>query len=887
MTLAMEEPSCSSAVEAMDLISAVKGLHGLSSLELHKLLRDSENFTIHYLNKKGSSIKIDMEKLAEFLPLHLMAVLMSSDKDETMFRYLLSGIRLLHSLCDLAPRHAKLEQILLDDVKVTEQLLDLAFYLLIVLGGYKQETGNDSMPLMHSAMVACSLYLLTGCICSQWPDLAHVLLAHPKVDVFMDAAFGAVLVAIRFLDIKLSAQYPVSCMKSNLTAEQMVNYLCQQCEASLQFLQSLCQQKMFLERLLRNKELCEKGGVLFLARAILKLNVTPPFVESSRVVAAVSRLKAKVLSILLSLCESESLSYLDDVASSPGSLDLAKSVALETKVLTAIFSLPHGDFVSSWCSSNLPVREDDSTLEYDSFAAAGWVLDKFSSLDQPNETNLEFTLIPNSIRQASYAHQRTSLFVKIIANLHCFNPNICEEQEQNLFLHKFVECLKMDLSKSLPGFSFTSDAPKAASVCRNLRSLLSHAESLIPNFLNEEDVQLLRVFFNQLQSLITSADFEEKQVQEAQSPEGCSSPFLRKEPPNSNGQHGNLKKEMFKDSAFQEMDQFCIKSGHVEHVENMTTQDRREGKGISSTRASEGLREIDRDAQNIETSGSDTSSTRGKNAIDQMDNGEFLKSSEYIKESGSGGDTEDKQVETIQCEEKQQRKRKRTLMNDRQMNMIERALLDEPDMQRNAASVQSWAHKISLHGSKVTSAQLKNWLNNRKVRLARARAAKAVRAALEVENGLQDKHSSLRLSNDSPESPGEDSYVPRDAYGDPQGILGAIDGENSMIVQSNFIVVGRADFVQCKPGQCVMFVNVKGEEIGKGKVYQMHGEWYGWRLKERKTCVLDVYELKVEKGTILPHPSKSTGKSFEEAETKIGVVRVLWDLSRIFTIRPQ
>jgi hypothetical protein len=44
--------------------------------------------------------------------------------------------------------------------------------------------------------------------------------------------------------------------------------------------------------------LCEKGGVLFLARAILKLNVTPPFVESSRVVAAVSRLKAKFLSIV-------------------------------------------------------------------------------------------------------------------------------------------------------------------------------------------------------------------------------------------------------------------------------------------------------------------------------------------------------------------------------------------------------------------------------------------------------------------------------------------------------------------------------------------------------------------------------------------------------------
>jgi hypothetical protein len=152
---------------------------------------------------------------------------------------------------------------------------------------------------------------------------------------------------------------------------------------------------------------------------------------------------------------------------------------------------------------------------------------------------------------------------------------------------------------------------------------------------------------------------------------------------------------MFEDSAFQEMDQFYIKSGHA--GDDLMTQDRREGKGISSTTASGGLREIDRDVRNIETSGSDTSSTKGKNADDQMDNGEFLKSSEHIKESGFGGDREGKQVETIQCEEKQQRKRKRTLMNDKQMNMIEKALLDEPDMQRNSASVQSWAHKISLH----------------------------------------------------------------------------------------------------------------------------------------------------------------------------------------------
>ena len=106
--------------------------------------------------------------------------------------------------------------------------------------------------------------------------------------------------------------------------------------------------------------------------------------------------------------------------------DYVFCVLLQTKVLTAIFSLPHGDFLSSWCSSNLPMREEDGSLEYDSFAAAGWVLDKLSSLDLSNGTNLEFTSLPNNMPQTSYEHQRTSLFVKVIANLHCFVPTICE-----------------------------------------------------------------------------------------------------------------------------------------------------------------------------------------------------------------------------------------------------------------------------------------------------------------------------------------------------------------------------------------------------------------------------------------------------------------------------
>ena len=70
--------------------------------------------------------QIDVEKLAGFLPLHLIAVLISSDKDEALFKYLLCGLRFLHSLCDLAPRQNKLEQV--DFINLTK-----CFVLLFII----------------------------------------------------------------------------------------------------------------------------------------------------------------------------------------------------------------------------------------------------------------------------------------------------------------------------------------------------------------------------------------------------------------------------------------------------------------------------------------------------------------------------------------------------------------------------------------------------------------------------------------------------------------------------------------------------------------------------------------------------------------------------------
>ncbi|XP_019436230.1 PREDICTED: nodulin homeobox [Lupinus angustifolius] len=889
MRIAKEEPS-SSAAQEIGMIQAVKEMHRLSSLDLTKLLRDSENFTIHYLTEKGLLLKIDMEKLVRSLPLHLIAVLISSDRDEATFRYLLCGIRLLHSFCDLASRNSKVDQIYVDDVKVLEQLIDLVFYMLIILSGYRQEDCAFShMNLVRSTLVACNFYLLTGFTSTQWQDIVHILLAHPKVEIFIDAAIGSVRMVVRCLEITLVAYDKDFSMEPNLTVERVVYYLCQQCEASLQYLQSLCQQKLFKERLLKNKKLCENGSILFLAQSILKLHIQASF--PIRIKAAISRLKAKILSILLSLCEAESISYLDEVARSSQSLDLAKSVALEvfdllktafardprhlntdrshpmgfvqlnamrladifsddsnfrsymilcfTKVLTAVISLSHGDFLSFWCSSSLPETEEDATLEYDIFAAVGWVLDN-TSLDIRTTTNLEFNLIPNSMPKASYAHHRTSLFVKFFANLHCFVPSICVEQERNLFILKVMECLQMDLSSLLPGCSFApDDAPKAATASKNLCSLLSHAESLIPNFLNAEDIQILRVFCGELQSLCTTG-FVEKHAQEAQSAGKCSSPLTRKEPTSLIKKDGNLKEGMSENSAFPDTNQ----------GNDLNRKNQVEDKGVSSKTVSGGARDMDKDAQNIETSGSDTSSAKGKNVMDHTDNGELSKSNELLKKARVEENPDDEKVETVQ-----RRKRKRNIMNDKQVSLIETALLDEPDMHRNSASLQSWADKLSSHGSEVTPSQLKNWLNNRKARLAR-----------------------------TAKDPGDASHAKKDLLCLTR-IASADTPEPSL---SGSVNVGSQESgIRKSAGKSVMLIGGQGEDVGNGKVFQVRGNWYGKSLDETGTCVVEATELKVDKAFRLPYPSEATGTSFAEAESKLGVMRVLWDLQRLHALQPK
>ncbi|ESQ37988.1 hypothetical protein EUTSA_v10028409mg [Eutrema salsugineum] len=885
-------------LQPIQLKAAVKGLHWRSSLEIHKLLKDNEDFCICYNSEVEGEPpkKINVEKMVGILPMHLMAVVMHSDGDDSFLQYLLCGIRLLQTLCDLTSRHPKLEQVLLDDVKLSGQMIDLVILTIILLGKNRKESWNsDNDSLLDATLVASSLYLLHGFISPNYQDLAQVLLAHRNVDVFIDSAFGAVHNVVRSLRVKLLYRRTDLPQKLGVDTLGAVNIHCQQAEAALQFLHSLCQHKLFRDRLAKNKELCGKGGVLMLAQSILSLTVSPEFVGESVTRASMSRMQAKVLSLLHHVFEADGVSFLDEVARA-GNKHLAKTIAREVLellrlglskaskasaspdypmgfvllnamrladvftddsnfrhffikhlpvVLSAVCCLSHGDFLSMLCSSDISSREDDATLDYDLFTSAGAALSVFSSSGQLVVPQFKLSF-QNNLTMSSYAHQRTSLLIKIIANSHCFVPNVCKEEDRNRFIKNFMSGLRKDpssiLVNLLPGPSYTPVAQRGTGVFRNICSLLRHGQSLIPNVLNGEDFQLFRVFCVQLEPLIRS-EFEESQaeVKDIQGTEGnLSGKQQRTEPLNLNNEEASENCDV--------------------RVEGVATK-----QGVNKKmEIGEGLKESDADASNLETSGSDTSSNKGKSLVDQLDDGELLLRKRF-KGSASGEVKEDERAENFLVFEKLRKKRKRSIMNDDQMVMIEKALADEPDMQRNSSWIQYWAHKLSQNGSEViTSSQLKNWLNNRKAKLARAN-----KQGWPVRDSL----------GDFPESPGDENtwqQKPSTPITDQAASRTPKTGENPMRSSSS-------SEEGLKRGQQVVLMNERGDKIGIGMVLRTDGEWYGLSLETRRVCVVDVVELSAYDWSkmIIPYGSDDVGRNFEEANSKFGVMRVAWDVNKL------
>ena len=111
-------------------------------------------------------------------------------------------------------------------------------------------------------------------------------------------------------------------------------------------------------------------------------------------------------------------------------------------------------------------------------------------------------------------------------------------------------------------------------------------------------------------------------------------------------------------------------------------------------------------------------------------------------------------------------------------------------------------------------------MNNRKARLART--ARDVKAAAGDDNPVPDKQRGpVPGSYDSPGSPGDVSHVARIASGDNKS-------EPSLAL-ARFVDIGSPEFGHCNAGQYVVLVGVRQDEIGRGKVFQVHGIVRAWR----------------------------------------------------------
>ncbi|KAJ7568366.1 hypothetical protein O6H91_01G029400 [Diphasiastrum complanatum] len=999
----MKEDSFHKSELILDVTMAVEELHSLNAREMKKLLKEKQNNLLWLNTGRGAFLRVDMERLAAYLPTHLMAYIVSRISGPRL-RYLLRGVRLLHSLGGLALNHPKLEQILLQEVNTREQIIDFVIFLLVVLADAEQETRLGSiLALFHSTLVACSLYLLTTFVTPDWRDVARVLLVHPKVDVFMDVAFDAVRRDIGLLQSKVRTLHnKLSKNKTTFSAaERVAQTIVQQCEASLQVLQSLCEPQDFRDQLLKHKELCKNGGILRLVLATSKLQLPSSLQSSKTLVAAFSRLKSKALAMLLKFCETESVSFLDEVAANLRSMHLAELIAGEvlgvvkcallekpvklefpedektpmgslyinsmrlvdvlsddsnfrpvviekiTPALARLLAMDPNEFKSRWCGGSSALEsaksEADALLLYDPFHAAGaamlntafanTAMSSGNSGYAPEEPRTGCSLSVKQMQPDKYAQEQSTLLVKIFANLHCFNPVVCSADEKDRFLRTFIHCLLVGpLSPNNSAFFFTQEQT-AARICNNLHVLLDHVASFSSEEVNDEDVQLVSQFASTLHATLCVSRSSHESSEEIHPLLACIRDAHCKGLEKILGRRLEserwkriqqrtaellLREQMASGAKLSSVIETEGGSSHIkgsiahaEHQEEvpsmvesrMLPKDTLDMELPPSNEIEilkkKGVVEEVETCNNEEPEKIDEEDeeeyTDDQNSMDALKTDEMNEESLHSVRSQGNAELDDPNEES---EEKHPKKRQRRIMSEKQISMMEQALKEEPYMQRFPKLIQQWTDTLNQIGPEITHNQLKNWLNNRKARLARI--ARETRSEGDLTPGLEKArktrsafgqssgpHSETAGSHpDSPEGIVEDSREVRrmlkSAKGTPILKCKSVDAEEGTdFLDSNDLESLESMLPKFRIGQNVSLRDGHGNELAFGIVHQLEGRWQGKKMHEQGLCLVEITKLLVDNSTKLPFPSELTGTTFEEAENLLGKVKVAWKLDNI------
>ena len=163
----------------------------------------------------------------------------------------------------------------------------------------------------------------------------------------------------------------------------------------------------------------------------------------------------------------------------------------------------------------------------------------------------------------------------------------------------------------------------------------------------------------------------------------------------------------------QEVDQYKEMELEQASAKNETIDPDENQEAINSGTRSEveSAPEVDHNDKNLEIRNDDNSMAMDKlyfyNQDASREAGESQNRVDGEKEdegTGSMAQTTER-VETNIGEDKQPKKRKRNVMNEQQIALIEAALRDEPEMQRSAHLLQLWTERLREYVSTTVSAQ--------------------------------------------------------------------------------------------------------------------------------------------------------------------------------------
>ncbi|KAF5820443.1 putative nodulin homeobox protein [Helianthus annuus] len=333
--------------------------------------------------------------------------------------------------------------------------------------------------VLYSTLLSNSMYLFKALISSEWKVIADVLLAHPEVDDFIIAAFNAVCVNVNLLQATLTTQRINNCLFH--LCESSLQFLLSLCKLQILFRERLVQNKELcgggaVFRLVENTLKLSQYDDPKLSSVVNRLK--------SKVLSIVSPIMCRHYCIMfyfvqgffstlswfflqmLLLFQAECLSFMDMASTKiKGSAESAVSEVLEVlkmmcfgdlkghhprgllllnamkvteifcgasrfrtfmvlnlkKVLTRVFLQPQREFISTWCTYDHEPAEEEIVVDFNPTSAAGLVLGLNSSFNVQHSTWSNF-----QAPRTPYRVQRSSLLIKIVANLACYDPDLSE-----------------------------------------------------------------------------------------------------------------------------------------------------------------------------------------------------------------------------------------------------------------------------------------------------------------------------------------------------------------------------------------------------------------------------------------------------------------------------